>query len=377
MKKVLFDATNCDIFRSGGVGRATRAYLNAVHEIMNKKIDVLQCIGDTLVDDSKFETVLIPQRNKINALLSSLRKGYVHCGGKHIVRLAKTGEYSLFFLNSGFFSGAVVDAISQNNGKSIVLHHNYEPNYTMDSKSFWTLGGRTSSFVKHLERKAYLGATVNLFLTEYDKQLFESNYGARNNNFVMGMFEYEDTEPVMISNIKEKTIAISCSLAAPQNIYCLRGFKPYISILNSRFPEWKVILMGRNPPKEILEFEHEFTNVSVIPNPEEIQKECASCCIYLCPMDRGGGLKLRVMDGLRNGMPIITHVVSSRGYDVFFEKDYFNIYNDMESFVNAVDAVVKRGSFAGYRDTIKRDYLNYFSFSAGVERLNQLIKSLL
>lgn len=43
-------------------------------------------------------------------------------------------------------------------------------------------------------------------------------------------------------------------------------------------------------------------------------------------------MKLRVMDGLRNGLPVIAHQVSARGYSAFCETGCLEAFEDKEDF---------------------------------------------
>ena len=82
------------------------------------------------------------------------------------------------------------------------------------------------------------------------------------------------------------------------------------------------------------------------------------------------------MDGLRMGLPILVHKVSARGYDVFFEKPYFKVYEDRESFKHGLQELLRFSSKGFNRSDIQTEYLLHFSFKAGRERVNKIIKDL-
>ena len=114
---------------------------------------------------------------------------------------------------------------------------------------------------------------------------------------------------------------------------------------------------------------------AIIPNPIDIEKEVVNNDIFVCPTCIGGGLKLRVMDGLKVGLPILVHEVSARGYDYFFTHDWFQIYNDKESFIAALKQI--KDIFKNIdSNIIIQEYNNYFSFEAGVKRLKYCLAKL-
>lgn len=92
--------------------------------------------------------------------------------------------------------------------------------------------------------------------------------------------------------------------------------------------------------------------------------------VYIAPARLGSGLKLRVMDGLRNGKAILTHPTSAKGYDLFHNKDYFKQYHSVEDFMEKLDYLLNN-QFNPL--CIKTDYEKYFSFPSGLERLKVIL----
>ena len=93
--------------------------------------------------------------------------------------------------------------------------------------------------------------------------------------------------------------------------------------------------------------------------------------IYLCTTSVGGGLKLRLMDGLKRGMADITHKVSARGYEQFFTSPFFQIYDDVESFKKGLKAIQEQldKTDSNFQDEIINTYQKYFGYESGVSRV--------
>ena len=111
----------------------------------------------------------------------------------------------------------------------------------------------------------------------------------------------------------------------------------------------------------------------MIPSPKDITEIISNADFYLCPMDKGGGLKLRVLDGLKNGLLVVTHKVSARGYDEFVSQKCMFCYDDEQSFIEALKNVVE-SSYS--KNDILKLYDGMFSFKSGVNRLNKYVASL-
>jgi len=104
----------------------------------------------------------------------------------------------------------------------------------------------------------------------------------------------------------------------------------------------------------------------------------SSASIYLCPITDGGGFKLRMMDGLRLGMPVITHANSVRGYEVLMGKPYFVTYDSTYSFVECLQKIedgLKQKRINS--DEIQKDYIAHFSLNAGIRKLYSICNELL
>jgi glycosyltransferase involved in cell wall biosynthesis len=96
--------------------------------------------------------------------------------------------------------------------------------------------------------------------------------------------------------------------------------------------------------------------------------------VYICPVGVGGGLKLRIMDAFKAGLPVLVHAVSARGYDEFKKAGYLYIYDDQESFEESLKLLLSERS-KGRLDKvkIKQLYCSIFSYESGARRLKELL----
>lgn len=85
-----------------------------------------------------------------------------------------------------------------------------------------------------------------------------------------------------------------------------------------------IVFTGKNPSTSLITRINELSpRVTLKANPQDIDSIVSQCDIFLCPARLGGGMKLRVMDGLRNGLPVLAHEVSARGYRDFEKKVFY------------------------------------------------------
>ena len=158
------------------------------------------------------------------------------------------------------------------------------------------------------------------------------------------------------------------------SVQTLRGIEHFsancLPFIHSYYKDdFSLLITGRNPNDYICRLADSDKQIRLVPNPDNMSETIIDRGIFICPTNVGGGIKLRVMDGLKLGMPIITHKVSARGYDAFWDKPWFQIYEDRDSFkrsLEKINSIMKEN--AGLRDEIIESYKQIFSFSRGKER---------
>ena len=377
-KRILFDATHLNISIPNGGSFCTKAYLEALLVLFPGQIDVLHPL-EAHIRDPRYNTIDVPRVGKFQYAID-LIFGRFYRGAKYIINIIHDNPelYQMVFINRGHAAGYLAKRLHNMSIKTIVLHHNFETEYQMATRSRISLNGRTAFFVRYWEKKGYQRADVNLFLTQYDKNIFEHTYGAHPNNYITGVFEPSMERLDILSECHSKSAVITCALDQRQNVNSILCFlHQYLPVFHQLLPDWELHIMGREPFKEIIDVANQYPYVTLIPSPENIREIAAMSSIYLCPMDGGGGLKLRIMDGLRVGQPILLHKRSARGYEEFIGESFFVTYTDLESFSISLKKILNLIQSSQYsRKAIQQRYYDLFGLQAGVKKLESIINNL-
>ena len=379
MKKILFIATSNFYIDTGG-GIANRAYYNALKEVYPNCVDVIHIqVSQGIETPSNFYQV--PPLSNVKRL-GLLVSGKLHRYYSYVLNFVdkRKGEYSHCFINTGVL-GDLVKPLQERGIKVAVIHHNYEVDFQRDSKRPTTFWGLYTGLVSNNERKAYKESDLNLFLTESDKKTFNDNYGdsKAKHNTVIGTFEAEERESVITTNepLNQRLLTICGSLNSVQTLQGIKDFSAnYLPLLHKYYNDnFTLTLTGRSPVDFIRKLAEVDDNIQLIPSPVSISDVIRQCGIFICPTNVGGGIKLRIMDGLKLGMPIITHEVSARGYDSFFNMPWFKVYNDSISFTQALEAINNLiVNMPQLRMEIIKEYRNIFSFISGKKRFIESVK---
>ena len=364
----------------GGGAMASHAYLRAFTEICDGNLDLVCSseLKDVVSNDIKCRNIYFaPDRTKYKKI-ASVFTGHMNRYVQMTRRLLYINNYDTVVFDQSNISGPLVKLANKLGLRTITIHHNYEKEYFSDNNK----GLYKILFLRHVvkwEKIAYRNSTLNLFLTMQDLKTFSKVYG---NNIggkcaVIGAFEYGDyVEPRFYPRPNNQlTFAITGSLGNTQTTDAISYF--FTELYLYMPVGCKIIVAGRNPSDKVVELCGEYKNVELIPNPNDMNEIVSQADIYICATRIGGGLKLRVMDGLKNGLPVITHSCSARGFDAFYNQPIFKVFNtplEFKSHLLELVSLFRDGAIK--KESVIAIYKDNFSYTAGVNRLKEIMKSL-
>ena len=364
-----------DPWSVGGGCYASRSFLYAFLSIFkNAEFDILMhpiCVKKVPESIRQRCNILHSGERTIISKILAPFSGVMHRYQSTAKELLKKRQYDYVIFDHSSIAGSLVPFVPKTT-KSIVINHNFEPQYFKDNShpiiSFFMLRS-----VRRNEKKAYLRCSYNVFLTEEDYMQFQSYYGETLSKCsVIGMFDSTDllNEKVEYTYQYPPKIVISGSLSNVQNI---DGIKYFFSDLYPEIPrEWSVIITGKHPSDEVIEYCGQHDNVTLIPDPENIEEIVNKCDVFLCPTRLGSGIKVRIGDGLRQGLPVLAHSVSSRGYGDYIRNGVLLSFNSSHEFSKCLREIQRKLEKKELsRENIMKLYRDLSSFSCGVERLKK------
>lgn len=364
------------LYGVGGGVFAARAYINALSKISDKvtllypekngkKAEGID-VGVTHVSvnyDSNLDKILARLMGRLHQLTNKARK------------CLEEEKYDFVVFNSSLACPGILEFAHKKGAKIITLHHNFEQEYFRDNfvglKFFrWLL----MKAVTRAESLAVCKSDLNLTITDADKYLLHDHYSKDAKIETIGCFEPCSRVPLDLSkrSAGQKRFVITGSLSDVQTYLSLKEWlDSYYDILKEVCPNFKLTIAGRNPTKLIEQMCQE-RDIKLIPNPQTMDEVLLSADYFICPVNRGGGLKLRIMDGLRAGLPVLTHSISARGYESFNDICLYR-YCDTNTFRDSLKLMLNNSYSA---DNIQKLYLSIFSFDAGIKRMRQYIEKM-
>lgn len=373
--KVLFISIN-DPFGVGGGDFATHAYLLAFSKMCNGDVDVFVREGVKPDGSINANFIYVPERNWLSRT-SSLLKGHLHRNVKAVQKwLAEGVKYDYCVFNNSRVAAGLIKQVKALGIKVVTIHHNVEKEIVLGNTPNPLRRFLFSHVVVKAEREAFLLSDYNLFLTSQDLQTFHRLYGKSESvEGILGTFEFKHLPELKKKETDKNNLifAITGSLNLHQGI---DGIKFFFDELYQFLPKGsRVIISGRNPTQEVVSLCCSHDNVQLVPNPEDMAEIINLADVYICPTRLGGGLKLRVMDGLRLGIPVITHSCSARGYDALVGIGCLSVFNNKEEFSAELSKLVQKiQNDSINRYLIRQRYAEIFSFEAGLERLKSIMQ---
>lgn len=374
----------------GGGCYACRCYLDAFTTIFEEAhFDVCLCeeylSHDIHINDyPNVDFVKVAERSSVEKAMSPLT-GLLHRFDHSARNLLKNKQYDYCIFDHNSIAGPLVGLCKELGVKTIVINHNCEAEYYRDNYD-WLHRMMFLRHVRRAEKHSFWECDYNIFLTEEDRNLFKKLYGeSKTQSIVTGCFEFKKdadaNEKVNDSSKKNEhlKLVISGTIGNVQNMDGIRYFLD--ELLPSVPKNAEVIITGKNPPENLqeeigrLNGKSECARVTLIPNPKNIKEIVDDCDIFICPTRLGGGLKLRVMDGLKAGLPVIAHQISARGYSIFAERNMLWSFENQEGFTDCLKCVIaKIGNGEIKKKEIKEYAYQQFTFEEKVKMLKTVFK---
>ncbi|MBE0673801.1 MAG: glycosyltransferase [Bacteroidales bacterium] len=236
-------------------------------------------------------------------------------------------------------------------------------------------------FIRKTEQEALRMSHLNLTLTNQDKSRLEKLY-----------FYGHVTDPIQQLGVYEKislhndyrfygsnsqsnekvVFVMTGSLSFIQSDKSIRNFlNVYLPCIEKKISNYELLIGGSDPSMKLIEYVSKYPNIRLIADPVDLSEIVEMGDIYLCPVEMGSGMKLRIMDGLKAGLPVITHKVSGKGYEAFIKNGVMFEYDSVNSFNQSVPKAL---SVKINRSQIKDLYVKTFSLESGKRRLEDILK---
>ena len=279
-------------------------------------------------------------------------------------------RFDVVVFDNSVVSSRLVKRFNKAGIKTITIHLNYQiqyllgdcPRLTLLPNLFWTW---------IYEGQAVRNSDLNLTLTQQDVELLQKHYSKKSKIEVLGVFEYGPSEIIDLpTRQKGHHFVMTGGLGSKQTEdSLLKWINEYYPLLKEVDIEAQLTIAGSNPSVRLSHVLQE-AGIELVASPPDMKPILLNSDYYINPVDCGGGLKLRNLDGLKYGLPVLTHIVSMRGYEKMETYGVICSYSNPSGFVEGLRKIMK---LPMERVDIQSLYLQQYNFANGVDCLKEIL----
>jgi len=125
-----------------------------------------------------------------------------------------------------------------------------------------------------------------------------------------------DLPALMRSDHTEPTLLFVGTMSYPPNVDAAAFFcRDVLPLIRRQVPDVRVLLVGHEPPAEIRRF-HDGTTVIVTGSVPSVQPYLAEASVAIVPLRFGGGTRIKILEALAHGRPVVSTTVGAEGLDL-------------------------------------------------------------
>ena len=130
--------------------------------------------------------------------------------------------------------------------------------------------------------------------------------------------------------------------------------------LTELLPDEKVFILGSNPPEEIRKLETDKLRIIGFVSDEELERFYTTCRLTIVPLRYGAGIKGKVVEAMRFGLPVVTTGIGAEG--ITGAESILTIVDDAETFAEKTAELYKNDELLQRRSEESFQYvLDHFS----------------
>lgn len=143
-------------------------------------------------------------------------------------------------------------------------------------------------------------------------------------------FVPSDTKP------EAKTLIFAASLRWYPNVSGILYFGREIwPLIRRKCPDVRLYLAGRQPAESILQWARRDSSITIVPSPDDIRPWVARGSVFVCPVIDGGGTRLKILDAMAMGKPVVSTGIGCEGLQVKHGENIL-VADSPEDFASAV-----------------------------------------
>jgi glycosyltransferase involved in cell wall biosynthesis len=174
--------------------------------------------------------------------------------------------------------------------------------------------GRQADHVERLERAVWRSVDVVLYPSDDESAVVTAMEPGVNARTLLPYCFADFAAPRVPPSTP--TILFVGGFAHQPNQHAVRWFIEHVlPKIHARMPGAKLAIVGSNPPPDILALAGEGISISANVSEATLRKYYRASRVAVVPLHYGAGVKLKVVEALRDGLPLVTTSIGAQGLD--------------------------------------------------------------
>lgn len=159
--------------------------------------------------------------------------------------------------------------------------------------------------LKHYEQIQYknLPISVYTFVSEIDKKYFENNYGIQNTLLVPAGADVQELKPAVHSKIISFIAKMSYE---PNETGAIWFIENVWNRVTSKIPDAELFLVGKDPSEKLIKWSRKYAGITITGTVDSVEPYYEKSAVIIVPILSGGGVKVKLLEGLGYGKIVIT-----------------------------------------------------------------------
>lgn len=226
------------------------------------------------------------------------------------------------------------------------------------------------------ERRVWHSANRCIAVTENDLRVIAKSVGNHNVSLVENGVDHTIV-PINHSLVKEKRILFVGNFRHRPNvdgiIYFIKSIWPDVI---KKHPYATVEIIGSEPPVEIMEFENS-PGISVVGYIKNIRPHYENSMLSICPIRAGSGSRIKILDALAYGHPVVSTTVGYSGLRLVENKDIL-VANSPLEFAESICCLLESSELREYIGSNgRRTIIQQYNWLTSAEKLLESYKTTL
>jgi glycosyltransferase involved in cell wall biosynthesis len=229
---------------------------------------------------------------------------------------------------------------------------------------------------ERFEQWAYSSATIPIAVSREDARLMRSEFGVRRTEVVENGVDLGYFKPQRDVERDPAKLLYLGSLDWRPNLdavtLLLDEIFPKVREAN---PDATLSLVGRRPPDWLKARAAETPGVKVFPDVPDVRPFLASCGMLVVPLRIGGGSRLKILEALASGTPVISTRIGAEGLQLTAERDLIVTETPAEMAAEILTAIRRPDDLQETAESGRQQVLKHYSWDLLADRLGSVWQS--